>query len=170
MVLGFLPNLKPQIFDTNKPMQKPYTTIDKKYILEKLQSLVGLCQRVEPDIPDEKTPLFNGHLIAAQEMYDRVENHYGVDSRFELSNIMLESNKLWRVMRKIDEGDFDAVDELILMEEVEDFISQGQKINAIKHYRSVMKEKFDTEVSLREAKDYVDALHESMRQKGMIPK
>ena len=151
-------------------IKKPYITIEKEYVLEKLHSLVVLCQRVEPDIPDEKTPLFNGHLVAAQEMFDRVEEHYGIDSRFKLGSIMLESNKLWRVMKKIDEGDFDAVDELILMEEVEDFISQGQKINAIKHYRSVMKEKFDTEVSLREAKDYVDALHESMRQKGMIPK
>ena len=144
-------------------------TIEKEYVLEKLHSLIGLCQRVEPDIPDDKTPLFNGHLVVAQEMFDRIEKYYGVED-FELGHIMQEANKLWRVMKKIDEGDFDAVDELILMEEVEDFIAQGQKINAIKHYRHEMKEKFDKEIGLREAKDYVDALSDDMRQKGMIPK
>jgi len=53
-------------------------------------------------------------------------------------------------------------------EEIEDYLAQGQKINAIKYYRSEMKDRFDEEVSLRDAKDYVDQIHHDMKRRRVI--
>ena len=55
-----------------------------------------------------------------------------------------------------------------MIEDIEDFIAQNQKINAIKYYRNEMKEKFDDVVSLREAKEFVDQLQVTMKSRGMI--
>ena len=52
-------------------------------------------------------------------------------------------------------------------EAIEEFLAQGQKINAIKHYRQEMQDQFKEQVSLREAKDYVDAIHADMKRRGM---
>ena len=41
---------------------------------------------------------------------------------------------------------------------MKDFIKQGQKISAIKHYRNVMDRDFGTTISLKLAKYTVDAL------------
>ena len=55
-----------------------------------------------------------------------------------------------------------------MTEQIEDYIAQNQKINAIKYYRSEMKDRFDEEVGLREAKDYVDQIHHDMKRRGVI--
>ena len=47
-------------------------------------------------------------------------------------------------------------------------IKLGHIINAIKHYRSEMKIHLNTDVSLKEAKDYIDALRDDMRRQGII--
>ena len=75
---------------------------------------------------------------------------------------------LFQLQNKIKNGEWDGSEHTKLHDEVEDFIAQGQKINAIKHYRHVMDEIFDTEISLKGAKDYVDALAEDMRRRGVI--
>ena len=43
-----------------------------------------------------------------------------------------------------------------MLDEIEDYLAQGQKINAIKYYRDEMKVRFDEQVSLRESKDFVE--------------
>ena len=45
----------------------------------------------------------------------------------------------------------------------------GQKINAIKHYRHVMKETFNQDIGLKGAKDYVDSLQTDMHRRGILP-
>ena len=60
----------------------------------------------------------------------------------------------------------DEIDEM--EEQIEDYLADNQKINAIKYYRSEMKDRFDEEVSLRDAKDYVDQIHHDMRRRGVI--
>ena len=48
--------------------------------------------------------------------------------------------------------------------ETRNFINNNEKINAIKHYRKSMREVYGKEVSLKEAKEYVDAVHTIIRQ------
>ena len=44
--------------------------------------------------------------------------------------------------------------------ELKDFLKNGQKIQAIKHYRKVMKDHYNIEITLKIAKYTVDALHD----------
>ena len=81
---------------------------------------------------------------------------------------MRESNKIWRLRNKVKNGEWDDLSGAVIEEKIEDYLVEGQKINAIKHYRNEMNEKFDEEVSLREAKNYVDNLQENMRRRGVI--
>ena len=81
--------------------------MDKKLILERLEMLVKLCGKTEPDTPGE-TYLFNEHLIRSQEMLKEVRDlHTGktiIDPDSErdlLINIMKQSNKIWRLRNKI---------------------------------------------------------------------
>jgi ribosomal protein L7/L12 len=54
-----------------------------------------------------------------------------------------------------------------MIEEIEDYLVRGQKINAIKCYRTEMKTRFDEQVGLRESKDYIDEVHKDMKRRGM---
>jgi ribosomal protein L7/L12 len=51
--------------------------------------------------------------------------------------------------------------------EIVDLIKAGAVIQSIKHYRSEMKINLDTDVSLRESKDYVDAIRDNLKQQGV---
>ena len=73
-----------------------------------------------------------------------------------------------KIRKKIYNGEWDNVTASTLHGEIEDMIEAGAIIQAIKHYRSEMKTHLDTDVSLREAKDYVDALRDDMRRQGII--
>ena len=73
-------------------------TIEKEYVLEKLYSLVQLCQKT--DISSDKQ-LFDGRLLSAQQMFDRTEQEYGLNDHFELSDMMRQANKLWKIIYKV---------------------------------------------------------------------
>ena len=144
-------------------MKHKLITVDKEHILEKLYSLVQLCQKT--DIPSTKKvseKLFNGYMLSAQQMFDLTEQEYGLNDHFELSNMMRQANKLWKIMNRIKNGE--KVYKVILENELEDFIIQGQKINAIKHYRQAMKKQFGKEPTQRASKDYVDSLQSSLNK------
>ena len=126
-------------------------TIEKDYVLEKLYSLVQLCQKTDISSTQQ---LFDGRLLSAQQMFDRTEQEYGFNDHFDLSEVMRQANKLWKIMNRIQDGE--EVYKVTLDDELEDFIIQGQKINAIKRYRAVMKEQLGEQPGLRESKDYVD--------------
>ena len=118
----------------------------KKFILERLEMLVKLCGKTEPDTPGE-TYLFNEHLIRSQEMLKEVRdlhtgrNNIDLDSERDLLiNIMKQSNKIWRLRNKIKNGDFDDLSYLEMNDQIEDYVAQNQKINAIKYYRAEMDE------------------------------
>ncbi|MBA08333.1 MAG: hypothetical protein CMG52_05420 [Candidatus Marinimicrobia bacterium] len=147
--------------------------MDKKLILERLEMLVKLCGKTEPDTPGE-TYLFNEHLIRSQEMLKEVRDlHTGktiIDPDSErdlLINIMKQSNKIWRLRNKIKNGDWDDLSYLEMNDMIEDYIAQNQKINAIKYYRQEMDEKFGEQVSLREAKEYIDEVASDMKRRGI---
>ena len=147
--------------------------MDKSLIVDRLEMLVKLCEETEPDVPTERQ-LFTEHSISVQNMIREVrELTTGMktidpDSERDLIiNVMRESNKIWRLRNKVKNGEFDGLAMQELDEAIEEFLVQGQKISAIKHYRQEMQDQFKEQVSLREAKDYVDAIHADMKRRGM---
>ena len=150
--------------------------MNKSAILERLEMLESLCEKTEPDIPNDKQ-LFTEHSISVHNMIREVRElitgmkSIDPDSERDLMiSIMRESNKIWRLRNKVKNGEWDDLTRIEMEEEIEDYLAQGQKINAIKYYRSEMKDRFDEEVSLRDAKDYVDQIHHDMKRRGVIPK
>ena len=139
----------------------------KEWMLERLDRLVKICKSTEPDNPDDSW-LFTPHVVEAHEMYLKVNTLYDSLSHEEKVEIMKKANKTWKIRRKIWNGEWDNVTASTLHGEIEDMIESGAIIQAIKHYRSEMKTHLDTDISLREAKDYVDALRDDMRRKGII--
>ena len=147
--------------------------MDKALILDRLEMLVSLCEKTEPDVPSERY-LFTEHSISVNSMIREVrELNTGMktidpDSERDLIiNVMRESNKIWRLRNKVKNGEFDGLAMQELDEAIEEFLVKGHKINAIKHYRQEMQDQFKEQVSLREAKDYVDAIHADMKRRGM---
>ena len=139
----------------------------KEWMLERLDRLVKICRSTEPDNPDDSW-LFTPHVVEAHEMYNRVDVAYDSLNVEERVEIMKKANAAWKIRRKIYNGEWDDVTASTLHDEIEDMIEAGAIIQAIKHYRSEMKTHLDTDISLREAKDYVDALRDDMRRKGII--
>jgi hypothetical protein len=147
--------------------------MDRSIILDRLELLVSLCEKTEPDVPSERY-LFTEHSISVHSMIKEIRDlTRGIktidpDSERDLIiNVMRESNKIWRLRNKVKNGEFDDLAMYELNEAIEDFLAQGQKINAIKHYRQEMHDQFKDQVSLREAKEHVDAIHDDMKRRGM---
>ena len=70
---------------------------------------------------------------------------------------MKDANRLWKLHHKVITGEFDSIAVIELEEIVSEFVDKGQKINAIKFYREWMLENTNTRVTLREAKEKIDA-------------
>ena len=143
-------------------------------ILEKLELLSQLC--VDTDTSKTtKRSLFSDHLIVTQDMIDEVrdihtnKNSIDVDSERRLMvNIMRQANKIWRLRNKIKDGDIEWIEHTEMIEEIEEFIAVGSKINAIKYYREWMNKQTAKGVSLREAKEFVDQIAYDMKKRGMV--
>ena len=143
--------------------------MDNSKILERLESLEALIEKTEPDIPDDRN-LFSMHSIETQENIDWVRsivtgnsNHDQDSARMKIIQIMKDSNRIWSIRNKIHNGEWDVLPLVQLEKEVKDFISQGQKISAIKHYRNVMDRDFGTTISLKTAKYTIDALAQNIK-------
>ena len=139
--------------------------MDRELIIMRLEMLVSLIENTEPDIPDKKN-LFSHHIITAMEMLDKINNRKL--EREELISMMKCANRIWKTRNKIKDGEWDSLEMLEVHETVEEQLAQGAKIAAIKYYRETMKTHFDEKVSLREAKDFVDAIQNDMKRKGVI--
>tara|TARA_B100002019_G_scaffold204790_1_gene177643 strand:- start:1006 stop:1440 length:435 start_codon:yes stop_codon:yes gene_type:complete len=130
--------------------------LKKEHLLEKLYQLQELIHKTEPDNPPD-SHLFSMHQI------DNAKHIRDVDeercNKRDIVDIMLKSNTIWGIRNKIWNGEWDSLSPLIQLEqELKDFLSQGQKINAIKHYRRTMNEQFNVEITLKNAKMTCDAL------------
>lgn len=139
----------------------------KEWMLERLNRLVKTCKSTEPDNPDDSW-LFTPHVVDAHEIYNRVDVAYDSLNVEERVDIMKKANKIWKIRRKIWNGEWDDVSASALHDELEDLIKDGFIIQAIKHYRSEMKTNLDTDVSLKECKEYIDALRNDMERRGII--
>ena len=140
--------------------------MDNAKILERLESLETLIDKTDPDIPNEKN-LFSMHSIITQENIDCMRSivtgnsNYDQDStRIKIIQIMKDSNRIWSIRNKIHNGDWDDLEMLEVEDTIKDFLSQNQKINAIKYYRQYMHDELNVEMSLRQAKDTIDAIGE----------
>ena len=142
-------------------------TNKKEWMLERLSRLVKLCKSTEPDKPDDSS-LFTLHNIDAHSMYSKVDHEYNVLDAEEMVDIMKSANRIWRIRRKIWNGEFDADWAAEMQDGIEDLVETGAIIQAIKYYRSMMKQHTGDEPKLRDSKDYVDAIRDDMRKKGII--
>jgi ribosomal protein L7/L12 len=141
--------------------------MDKALIIIRLEMLVSLIEKTEPDIVDDKN-LFSHHIITAMEMLEKVSNQNL--EKDELISIMYCANRIWKTRNKIKDGEWDSLEMLEVHETIEEHLAQGAKISAIKYYREVMNTHFNEEITLREAKDFVDAIQSDMQRSGIIKK
>ena len=138
--------------------------MDNAKIIERLESLETLIDKTEPDIPNEKD-LFSMHSIETQENIDWMRsivtgnsNHDQDSTRIKIIQIMKDSNRIWGIRNKIHNGEWDDLEMLEVEDTIKDLLSQNQKINAIKYYRSYMHEELKVDMGLRQAKDTIDAI------------
>ena len=138
--------------------------MDNAKIIERLESLETLIDKTEPDIPNEKD-LFSMHSIQTQENIEwmrsivtRKSTHDQDSERIKIIQIMKDSNRIWSIRNKIQNGDWDNLEMLEVEDTIKDFLSQHQKINAIKYYRQYMHDELNVEMGLRQAKDTIDAI------------
>ena len=134
--------------------------MEKKDLLKRLNKLTKLIAKTEPDVEPD-THLFSQHSINHEKNVMMVDEERC--SQREMVNIMEESNHMWTIRNKIHNGEWDSLPMTQLEHEIKDFITQGQKINAIKHYRNVMDRDFGTTISLKLAKYTVDALAQNIQ-------
>ena len=131
--------------------------MNKKLLIDRLELLIQLCEETEPVREElaevDHRDLFTGHLISAKEIYDRVETGVS-DSENEIPEMMKQANKIWRFRNNVKVNGWDEY--VDMHSTINDFLTEGQKINAIKFYRKYMYENFNQDVTLREAKDYID--------------
>jgi len=152
--------------------------MNRDMILERIDSLVNLCEKTEPDYKDS-TILFTGQYVTAQEMHAKLariileeDDEMSIRSRDTVVEIMKESNIIYKMRRKMmkwkEEGKDFTAEALQMEAEIEDFLVANQKINAIKAYRTGMKDIFGEEVTLRDSKHHIDTLHEDLKKKGIV--
>ena len=118
--------------------------MNKTIILEKLEMLVKLCEKTEPDVPNERQ-LFSNHIITTMELLKKVRDwHNGKNiqdpdsEREELISMMKCANRIWKTRNKIKNGEWESLELLEVHETVEEHLAQGAKIAAIKYYRETI--------------------------------
>ncbi len=139
----------------------------KDWVVEKLNRLVKLSRVTEPDQPDD-TSLFTPNTIDAYDLLDKVEKNYDHMSSSDMVELMLQANRIWKIRKKIYNGEWDDLPEAQLIAEVEDYILQGRKINGIKHYRNNSERVFGKPSSLAESKQACDAIQEDLIKRGKL--
>ena len=134
----------------------------KKLLLYKLDRLLHLLETTEPK--EEKLPdneLFTSDLIKVRDWYDTIENFPEWKEEIDIVNVMNQANSIWKFRHKIKELGWDNYN--TTDEEIKAHILKGEKIAAIKLYRKHQCEVCGKQVTLAEAKEYVDALEKTLK-------
>ena len=135
--------------------------MDKKLLLYKLDRLLHLLETTEPK--EEKLPdneLFTSDLILVRDWYDTIVGYPKWKEELDIVSVMNQANSIWKFRHKIKQlgwDNYNSVDE-----EIKVHVLKGEKIAAIKLYRKHQCEVCGKQVSLKEAKDYVDALQKTL--------
>ena len=136
--------------------------VTKELIQSKLKKLSDLVEKTEPE--EEYVELFTSGQMDLYSMMVMVDEEWDRLSREEIREVMERSNQIWKERKWIESGKVDSLEEAKYRGLITDYLKRGEKINAIKVYRT------NTSSSLREAKDYVDALQEVLIKEGTLPK
>ena len=136
--------------------------VTKKLIQNKLKHLSKLVGKTEPK--EENMDLFTSGQMDLYSMMVMVDEDWDKLSREEVREVMERSNQIWKERKWIESGKVDNLEEAKYRALVIDYLKRGEKINAIKIYRT------NKGSSLREAKDYVDALIVVLQEEGSLPK
>ena len=129
-----------------------------KAVLKKLYTLDVLINKTEPDVmPDSH--LFSAHTIENQNNIMMIQE--GRTTPRDIKDIMQKSNIIWAMRNKIHNGEWDELEPLYELEmELRNLCQNGNKIQAIKRYRSYMSENYNIDITLKIAKYTIDALSE----------
>ena len=129
-----------------------------KAVLKKLYTLDVLINQTEPDImPDSH--LFSAHTIENQNNIMMIEE--GRTTSRDIKDIMQKSNVMWTMRNKIKNGEWETLEPMYELEmELRDLCQNGNKIQAIKRYRSYMDRHYNIDITLKIAKYTIDALSE----------
>ena len=152
---------------TNKPDPKMNQTQRKDWIQKKLERLIKMCKATEPEKPND-TELFTEDNIKAHKLHEQIDEGYEMMGASDIKDIMMEANRIWKIRRMVWNGDADNHIDAKMQSEIEDFLLKGHKINAIKHYRATKKIIGPAQPSLRESKEYVDAIQTIMISTGKL--
>lgn len=136
--------------------------VTKKLIQNKLKHLSKLVEKTEPE--ELQSELFTSGQMDLYSMMVMVDEDWDKLSREEIREVMERSNQIWKERKWIESGKVDNLEEAKYRALVIDYLKRGEKINAIKIYRT------NTGSSLRQAKDYVDALLKVLQEEGSLPK
>ena len=136
--------------------------ITKESVQNKLKKLSELVEKTEPE--EEYVELFTSGQMDLYSMMVMVDEEWDKLSREEIREVMERSNQIWKERKWIESGKVDSLEEAKYRSLIIDYIKRGEKINAIKVYR------VNTSSTLREAKDYVDALETILIKEGTLPK
>ena len=129
-----------------------------KAVLKKLYTLDVLINKTEPDNPPD-SHLFSMHTIENQKNIMMIEE--GRTTSRDIVDIMQKSNVMWAMRNKIYNGEWDELEPLYELEmELRDLCQNGNKIQAIKRYRSYMDKHYNIDITLKIAKYTIDALSE----------
>ena len=129
-----------------------------KAVLKKLYTLDVLINKTEPDVmPDSH--LFSAHTIENQNNIMMIQE--GRTTPRDIKDIMQKSNVMWTMRNKIHNGEWDELEPLYELEmELRNLCQNGNKIQAIKRYRSYMDRNYNIDITLKIAKYTIDALSE----------
>ena len=136
--------------------------VTKESVQNKLKKLSELVEKTEPE--EEYVELFTSGQMDLYSMMVMVDEEWDRLSREEIREVMERSNQIWKERKWIESGKVDSLEEAKYRGLIMDYIKRGEKINAIKVYR------VNTSSTLKEAKDYVDALETIMIKEGTLPK
>jgi len=136
--------------------------VTKESVQNKLKKLSELVEKTEPK--EEYVELFTSGQMDCYSMMVMVDEEWDKLSREEVREVMERSNQIWKERKWIESGKVDSLEEAKYRSLIMDYIKRGEKINAIKVYR------VNTSSTLKEAKDYVDALETIMIKEGTLPK
>ena len=129
-----------------------------KAVLKKLYTLDVLINQTEPDImPDSH--LFSHHTIENQNNIMMIEE--GRTTSRDIKDIMQKSNVMWTMRNKIKNGEWETLEPMYELEmELRNLCQNGNKIQAIKRYRSYMDKQYNIDITLKIAKYTIDAISE----------
>ena len=136
--------------------------VTKKLIQNKLKHLSKLVEKTEPE--ELQSELFTSGQMDLYSMMVMVDEDWDKLSREEVREVMERSNQIWKERKWIESGKVDNLEEAKYRGLVIDYLKRGEKINAIKIYRT------NKGSSLRDAKNYVDALLKVLQEEGSLPK